>query len=774
MTVTGTGRWFARPAAAAVLRYGLAFASIAAAMGLARLFLYFHLPQPFAAFALSAIAITFWYGGNMPGIVAALLASAIRYSHWSEVQAVSRVIYDLVFLIFAFLMMAINRARSELEVRVAERTADLTRANQELSLKIAEHKRTEEKLRESEAYLAEAQSLSGTGSWARVSATGEMRYWSEECFRVLGFDSHDGPPRFETFLQRVYPDDQARVRELSEKAAREKVDYEADYRIVHPSGEVRDIHVVSHPVFSPSGELVEFVGTVMDVTERKHAEDKLKQSEAYLAEAQKLAHTGSWVWRVDGKEALHLSEEWYRIYGFDPKDGMPTFDKRLQRVHPDDRARWKETIDRAIREKSEYEIEFCILLPEGTVKDLYTVGHPVLDASSLLVQFVGTTTDVTERKRAEQALRRSEAYLAEAQRLTHTGSWVWEVAPRRALHLSEEWYRIYGFDQKDGMSAWDQRLERIHPDDRARRQQKIDRAISEKSEYELEYRIILPSGTVRHLHSVGHPVLDASGNLAQFVGSSTDITERRQAEEALRQAQADLARISRITTMGELTASLAHEVNQPIAAAVTDANTCLRWLNRDQPDLDEAREAASRMVKDATRAAEIVSRTRLLFKKASPQWESVDMHEIIREMVALMSGEAARYSISVWAELAAELPEVKGDRVQLQQVLMNLMMNGIEAMKDADGPRELLVRSQATEDGQLLVSISDTGVGLPLQQADQIFNAFFTTKPQGTGMGLRISRSIVESHGGRLWAADNSSRGASFHLSLPTKVETHE
>ena len=219
MTVTATSKGTARPLASVVLRYGLAFASIAAAMGLARLFLYFHLPQPFAAFALSAIAITFWYGGNMPGIVAALLASIIRYTHWSETQAVSRVIYDLVFLIFAFLMMAINRARSDLEVRVAERTADLTRANEELSLKIAEHKRTEDKLRESEAYLAEAQRLSGTGSWARVSATGKMRYWSEECFRVLGFDPHDGPPPFETFLQRVHPGDQAKVRELSEKAA---------------------------------------------------------------------------------------------------------------------------------------------------------------------------------------------------------------------------------------------------------------------------------------------------------------------------------------------------------------------------------------------------------------------------------------------------------------------------------------------------------------------------------------------------------------------------
>jgi C4-dicarboxylate-specific signal transduction histidine kinase len=248
---------------------------------------------------------------------------------------------------------------------------------------------------------------------------------------------------------------------------------------------------------------------------------------------------------------------------------------------------------------------------------------------------------------------------------------------------------------------------------------------------------------------------------------------RNRAEEALRQANSDLARASRVTTMGELTASLAHEVNQPIAAAVTDANTCLRWLERDPPDLDEAREAASRTIKDATRAAEIVSRTRLLFKKANPQWESVDMHEIIQEMVVLMNGEAARYSISVWAELAAEHPLVMGDRVQLQQVLMNLMMNSIEAMKDADGPRELIIRSR-TEDGQLMVSICDTGVGLPPQQADQIFNAFFTTKPHGTGMGLRISRSIVESHGGHLWAADNSSRGASFHLSLPAEVEAHE
>jgi NO-binding membrane sensor protein with MHYT domain len=256
--------------------------------------------------------------------------------------------------------------------------------------------------------------------------------------------------------------------------------------------------------------------------------------------------------------------------------------------------------------------------------------------------------------------------------------------------------------------------------------------------------------------------------------STASLSEQKRADEALRQARADLARVNRVTTVAELTASLAHEVSQPISAAVINGHACLRWLAGDTPNLEEARAAAIRMVKDGTRAADIISRIRLLFNKGAPQRELLDVNEVIREIIVLLRGELARYSISVWPELAADLPQITGDRVQLQQVMMNLINNSIDAMKDLDGSRDLAIKSQRAENEQLMVSVSDTGVGLPLQQADQIFDAFFTTKFHGTGMGLSISRSIVESHNGRLWADDNSPRGASFHLILPTTVAAPE
>jgi PAS domain S-box-containing protein len=633
-------------------------------------------------------------------------------------------------------------------------------------------KDVEKKLRRSEESLLEAQKLSNTGSWRHDVVSGEVTV-SPEIYRIHDIKPDEDPSNTEFFFDKFHPEDRKRVVDLFERAEREKTAFQVDYRIVLPDGNIKYLRTIGHPILNESGDLVEFVGTAMDITAATQAEKTLRESEAYLAEAQRLSHTGSWARVSATGEMRYWSEECYRVLGFDPRDGLPRFETFLQRVHPDDQAKIREISAAAGRAKFDYETDYGIVHPGGEIRDIHVVAHPVFNPSGDLVEYVGTVMDVTERKRAEDKLRQSEAYLAEAQKLTHTGSWVWEVAGKQALHLSEEWYRVYGFDPKKGMSAWNKRLERIHPDDCDGRQQAIDRAINEKSDYEVEYRILLPGGAVRYIRSVGHPVLNASGDLVQFVGSSTDITERKQAEEALHQAQKDVARINRITTMGELTASLAHEVKQPIAAAVTDANTCVRWLSRDDPDVEEAREAASRVVKDATRAAEIITRVRQLFKKGTPEQALIDVNEIIREMIVLLGSDATRYDVSIQTELAKDLPQVMGDRVQMQQVLMNLMTNSIDAMKDLDGTRELIISSQA-EDGQLMISVSDTGVGLPPKQADQIFDAFFTTKPQGTGMGLRISRSIVESHGGRLWAADNSPRGASFHLTLPIKAEAGE
>jgi signal transduction histidine kinase/CheY-like chemotaxis protein len=380
----------------------------------------------------------------------------------------------------------------------------------------------------------------------------------------------------------------------------------------------------------------------------------------------------------------------------------------------------------------------------------------------------------TERKRAEEALRRNEAYLAEAQRLSHTGSFGWDIA-RDDIYWSEETCRIFEVDSSTKPTVA-LVLQRTHPEDKVLVRQLIDSALKGPKEFDLEHRLLMPNGSVKYVRVVGHPSLNNESRNFQFVGAVTDITERKQAEEALRRSeqrirevQADLTYASRVSSMGELTVSLAHEVKQPIAAAITDANTCLRCLSRDQPDLEEARAAASRMVQDGRRASEIVNRVRLLFQKDTPQRELVDLNHAIREMTLLLQGEATQFSVFVRTELA-NLPQVIGDRVQLQQVLMNLMMNSIDAMKNVDGTRELSIQSQRGENGQVLISVSDTGVGLPPEKAEQMFDAFFTTKPHGTGMGLRISRSIIESHGGRLWAAGASGRGATFQFTLPAAV----
>jgi signal transduction histidine kinase/CheY-like chemotaxis protein len=374
-----------------------------------------------------------------------------------------------------------------------------------------------------------------------------------------------------------------------------------------------------------------------------------------------------------------------------------------------------------------------------------------------------------ERKKAEEAFRRSEMYLAEAQRLSNTGSFGWDPASGK-IYWSDETYRI--FECEPAIEPTIQIvLDRTHPDDRMPLRQIIDRASIERSEFTAEHRLLMADGSVKYVRAVANPSTGEDPESFVFVGAVMDITDRKRAEEERersRKLEADLAYMNRVSTMGELAASLAHEIKQPIAAAALGAEACTNWLRRDAPHVTEALRAASGIVEAMTRAGGIIDRVSSLYRRGTPERELVDLNEIVREMSVLLGDTANRNAVSIRTDLDPELPPTTADRVQLQQVLMNLMLNGIEAMQDTCG--ELTVASKSTEDGQLLISVSDTGIGLSIDEAERIFEAFFTTKPRGTGMGLSISRRIIASHGGHLWASPNTGRGATFQFALPAEA----
>src|SRR5258707_6657603 len=502
-----------------------------------------------------------------------------------------------------------------------------------------------------------------------------------------------------------------------------------------------------------------------EVLQRKRAEEALLRSEAYLAEAQRLTHTGSWACNMATGEMRHSSEEHSRLYGFDPESGMPSFEEFVQRMHPEDRPRVAEIAERANCTGQEFEAHFRVVLPDGTTKYVHGTGHPVFNASGDPVEYVGILMDVTERRLAEQATR----LLAAVVESSHDA-----IVSKDLDGTISSWNkgaeRLFGYAAEEAVG---QNITLIIPPDRRDEERAIVERLTRAERVDhFETVRRRKDGSLLDVALTISPMKDAAGRIVGASKLARDITERKRAEEALRQAQADLAYMSRVTTMGELTASLAHEIKQPIAAAVTNAKTCLRWLGREQPDVAEAREAAARIIKDVNHASDIISSISLLFKKGGVQRGLVDVNELIREMIVLLHSEANRYSIAIRTELAEDLPKVMADRVQLQQVFMNLMLNGIDAMKETSGRSELTIKSEAG-DGQLLISVSDTGVGLPQEQAEQIFKAFFTTKDNGTGMGLPISRSIIESHGGRLWATGNSGRGSTFQFTLPITIAAH-
>ncbi len=644
---------------------------------------------------------------------------------------------------------------------------------------ITERKRVEEErqelsnaLQQSNARLEEAQRLAHIGHYEWDLIENRVTY-SEELCRIWGIPPVKDSFDVKAIFERIHPEDREKVSREAAEVISNGIHAKSEHRIALPSGEVRVILGLGTVKRDASGKAYEMFGTGQDITERKLAEQALRQSQFYLSEGERLAHIGSWASTDLGirwSEGLNIywSDEVYKIFGFDPKNGTPSLQQFLSAVHPQDQASLTGAMKKMHEEHCGCDVTNRIVRPDGEIRYVRCVGIPVVE-DGVFKGYRGTTMDVTEQELLTQELRQQQAYLAEAQNLTHAGSFACNFVTGEIFHLSDEAFRIYGLDPSSRDTPFERFYKATHPEDEPTLRKNFYGAINARVDYDLEYRIHRPDGTIRFLRSVGHH--NPAGEIGEYVGITMDITEQKHAEqerERLRQLEADLAHINRVNMMGELAAALAHEIKQPIAAAAANAGACLGFLNDEHPDILEAREAASGTIGCARRAAEIIDHVRSLFKKSFPQREAVDVNELIREISLLLKNDIRRNSVTVRLELAENLPEIAGDRVQLEQVLMNLMLNAIEAMHDAKG--DLTITSQSTDDGHLSISVSDTGVGIPADTIDQIFDTFFTTKPQGTGMGLAISRSIVESHGGRLWATSNSARGSTFQFTLPHKV----
>ena len=392
--------------------------------------------------------------------------------------------------------------------------------------------------------------------------------------------------------------------------------------------------------------------------------------------------------------------------------------------------------------------------------------HPRF-CSAHIAQFTNLASAAIERMRSDEALKRSAALLEKMQHLGSTCCFSWR-AETDAISWSKELGQIFELDAADVPVTLEMIGTRVHPQDRPSFHEMIERARSGVSDFEFEHRLLLPDNSVKYLHVVAHRTSDQEGEL-EYIGAVQDVTHRRHAEEALAKLRAELARAARVASLGVLTAAIAHEVNQPLAGIVTNASMCRRMLGVDPPDVERARESASRTIRDAERASEVIKRLRALFCKKGVTCESLDLNEATREVVALSLSELERNKVMVKTEFAGGLPPVQGDRVQLQQVILNLLLNASDAMGGIDDrPRQIVIRTERDEEDRVQLSVRDTGVGFGPQGADRIFDAFYTTKSNGMGIGLSVSRSIIESHKGRLWATPNDGPGATFSFSIPS------
>jgi PAS domain S-box-containing protein len=635
---------------------------------------------------------------------------------------------------------------------------------------------TERKLRSSEAYLAETQHLSHTSSWAWDVRRREFVYRSAEVYHLFGLDEADeAVPRYRPFHDRILGDDRSRVMEVAQRAVREKAEFEVDFRIALPDGSIKHVHSVGHPVVNSEGDLIELVGTHVDVTEQYEAKEKLQSAFDEIKKSEDrlrlvIDTIPTLVWRA-GPEGSpdFLNQPALDYTGLSLEQAETGWPRAF---HPDDKkgmlVKWS-----AIRASGKRGgLEARLRRFDGEYRWFLFEAEPLRDEAGNIVKWYGSATDIEDRKRTEVALRESEQRFRD---YAETASdWFWEHGPdHRVTHISEHVSDI-GFAPSGlaGLARWD-----IATDIETEPEKwQLHRAmIDARQPFRDFVYTVNEAGSPVYVRASGKPIYDANGKFLGYRGTGTNITAKIRAdlaEQALRKAQAELAHVTRVTMLGELTASIAHEVSQPLSAVIANADACLRWLDREPPDLVAARRSVEWVINDGNRASEVIRRVRALANKTDLEKVPLDLNDVVREVIALVQRELVSRQVSLRTELMPAPPKILGDRVQLQQVIINLVMNGIEAMEPGnDQLRELVVRSRHDETHGMFLSVTDCGVGISDDDTDRLFKAFFTTKSGGLGMGLSICRSIVEAHGGRLSAFRNEGLGATFQFVLPLHQE---
>jgi PAS domain S-box-containing protein len=636
---------------------------------------------------------------------------------------------------------------------------------------------TERKLRRSEAYLAEAQRLVHTSSWAWDVRRREFVYRSSEVYHLFGVDAEKDAVSQRPFHDRILPEDRPRVTEIAQRAVREKADFEVDFRIVRPDGSMRRVHSVGHPIVNGEGDVIELVGTHVDVTEQYEAREKLqkafdevKRSEDRLRLVTDTIPTLVWRAGPDGSPDF-LNRPALDYTGLSLEQASLGWPRAF---HPDDKKgmlqKWSAIRESGVRGGLEARLRRF----DGEYRWFLFQAEPLRDELGNITKWYGSATDIEDRKRTEEALQDSEQRFRD---YAETASdWLWETGPDHRVTTISEHVNAAGLVPSllPGTTRWGIATDvAAEPEKWRLHREMLDAHLPFR---DFVYSTVNESGSQVYVRSSGKPLFDVKGNFIGYRGTGTDITatiRADHAEQALRKAQAELAHVTRVTTLGELTASISHEVNQPLAAAVANAEAALQWLDRETPNLVAARRSVEWVINDNYRASEVVRRVRALAKKKTIEKTPLDLNQVAKEAIELVQRELTSHRVSLRTVLAPALAKILGDRIQLQQVIINLLMNAIEAMQPVtDRPRELVVRSGQDETHHVLLSVTDCGVGITAENANQLFSAFFTTKSSGLGMGLSISRSIVEAHGGRLSASGNKGGpGATFQIVLPMHQE---